>query len=610
MQKGETDNMCGIVGYVGKNNCVRVLIDGLEKLEYRGYDSAGIAYFNQGKINIFKESEKLENLKNELDLSIGSNIGIGHTRWATHGTAKKENSHPHQVGKFTIVHNGIIENYVDIKCDLEKKGYVFNSDTDTEVLCALLDYLYKSDKNVLNVIIKASEMVKGSYAVGVLCDDEKDKIYVMKNKSPLIIGVGKDENFIASDVPAILDKTDNYISLEDGDYGVITKDKIKVYNDKKLRNYEVEKFEFGADLIDKKGYSHYMLKEIHEQPDVFKKTVNEYVNTNLDGLIKKMPDFTKYNKIRIVACGSATHAALVGKQMLEEYGNVKTDVETASEFRYSKPFLSKDELVIVISQSGETADTLEALKLAKDNGNDTLGIINAKGSSIARSADMVLYTQAGKEIAVATTKAYSAQVAMLSLIALNLSYRKDLISSSEIKEILNSVRTLPSQMEELLGNDEKYKEIAEKLAPHNDIFFIGRKVDYALAQEGSLKLKEISYTHSDAYAAGELKHGTISLIEPGTPVIAIVTDDFVAPKTVSNMIEVKSRGANVLYITNKTDDLKDGLYDERLVIPRTHKLFSPLLTIIPLQMIAYEVAKIKGCNIDKPKNLAKSVTVE
>ncbi len=603
--------MCGIIGYVGKNNnCVRVLIDGLEKLEYRGYDSAGIAYFNDGKINIFKENGKLENLKNKIDLSSSSNIGIGHTRWATHGKPKKENSHPHQVGKFTIVHNGIIENYGEIKTDLEKKGYVFKSNTDTEVLCALFDYLYKSCKDVLKVIKKASEIIKGSYAVGILCDDKKDKIYVIKNKSPLIIGVGKDENFIASDVPAILDKTNYYISLEDNDYGVITKDEIKIYNNEKLKNYDVEKFEFDADLMDKKGYQHYMLKEIHEQPDVFKKTVNDYVNTSLDGLIKKMPDFTKYNKIRIVACGSATHAALVGKQMLEEYGNVKTDVETASEFRYSKPFLNKDELVIVISQSGETADTLEALKLAKDNGNDTLGIINSKGSSIARCADMVLYTKAGKEIAVATTKAYSAQVAMLSLIALNLSYKKDLISTHEIKEILNSIRTLPSQMQELLSNEGEYKTIAEKLASHNDIFFIGRKVDYALAQEGSLKLKEISYTHSDAYAAGELKHGTISLIDEKTPVIAIVTDESVAAKTISNMIEVKSRGADVLYITNRLDDVEDGLYDKKLVIPLTHKLFQPLLTIIPLQMIAYEVAKIKGCNIDKPKNLAKSVTVE
>lgn len=602
--------MCGIVGYVGENNnCVRVLIDGLEKLEYRGYDSAGVAYFNNGKINILKESGKIENLKNNIDLDSKSNIGIGHTRWATHGIASKNNSHPHKVGKFTIVHNGIVENYISIKNDLIKKGYEFKSETDTEVVCALLDYLYKSDSNILNVIRKAKEIVKGSYALGILCDNDKDNLYVIKNKSPLIIGVGNNENFIASDVPAILDKTSNYISLNDGDYGVINKGNIKLYHDGKEKSFDVENFEFDASLIDKKGYSHYMLKEIHEQPEVFKKTVNPYVNTNLDGLIEKMPDFTKYNRIRIVACGSATHAALVGKQMLEEYGNVRTDVETASEFRYSKTFLDKDELVIVISQSGETADTLEALKVAKENGNDTLGIINAKGSSIAREADMVLYTEAGKEIAVATTKAYSAQVAMLSLIALNLSYKKKLIDKNEIKEILESVRKLPNQMEELLSKDDEYKEIAEELAKHNDIFFIGRKVDYALAMEGSLKLKEISYTHSEAYPAGELKHGTISLIEEGTPVVGIVTDDDIAPKTISNIVEVKSRGANVLYITNRLDEQED-FYDKKILIPKTHKLFEPLLTIIPLQMIAYHVANIKGCDIDKPKNLAKSVTVE
>ncbi len=603
--------MCGIVGYVGKkDNCVRVLIDGLEKLEYRGYDSAGIAYFNGEKINIVKESGKLENLKNIVNFNDQSQIGIGHTRWATHGGAKKQNSHPHKIGKFTIVHNGIIENYANLKNDLIKKGYTFNSDTDTEVACALIDYLYENDKNIANVIKKANEIMIGSYAIGILCDDEPNNLYVIKNKSPLIIGVSEDEKFIASDVPAILDKTDNYISLDDGDYGVITKDNIKLYNSGKEKEFKIQKFEFDADLMDKKGYPHYMLKEIHEQPDVFKKTVNPYINNDFDGLMKKMPDFTKYSKVRIVACGSATHAALVGKQMLEEYGNVKTDVETASEFRYSKPFLNKDELVIVISQSGETADTLEALKLAKDNKNDTLGIINAKGSSIARCSNMVLYTEAGKEIAVATTKAYSAQVAMLSLIALNLSCKKNLISKEEMMDILKSVRNLPNQMQELLDKNDEYEQIAKKLAEHNDIFFIGRKVDYALAQEGSLKLKEISYTHSEAYAAGELKHGTISLIESGTPVIAIVTDDFIAPKTISNMIEVKSRGADVLYITNRNNDEDDKLYDNRIIIPRTHKLFQPLLTIIPLQKIAYEVAKIKGCNIDKPKNLAKSVTVE
>lgn len=602
--------MCGIVGYVGENNnCVRVLIDGLEKLEYRGYDSAGIAYFNNGKINISKESGKIENLKNNIDLDSKSKLGIGHTRWATHGVPSQNNSHPHRVGKFAIVHNGIIENYVSIKNDLIKKGYKLKSDTDTEVMCALLDYLYKSDKNILNVIRKSKEIVKGSYALGILCDDDKENLYVIKNKSPLIIGVGNNENFIASDVPAILDKTSNYVSLNDGDYGVISRDNIKLYNNGKEKSFVVENFEFDASLIDKKGYPHYMLKEIHEQPEVFKKTVNPYVNTDLTGLISKIPDFTKYSRIRIVACGSATHAALVGKQMLEEYGNVRTDVETASEFRYSKPFLNKDELVIVISQSGETADTLEALKVAKENGNDTLGIINAKGSSIAREADMVLYTEAGKEIAVATTKAYSAQVAMLSLISLNLSYKKNLIDKKEIKEILESVRKLPSQMEELLSKDEEYKEIAKELAKYNDIFFIGRKVDYALSMEGSLKLKEISYIHSEAYPAGELKHGTISLIEEGTPVVGIVTDDDIAAKTISNIVEVKSRGANVLYITNILDN-HEKFYDKKVLIPKTHKLFEPLLTIIPLQMIAYHVANIKDCDIDKPKNLAKSVTVE
>lgn len=609
-KKGEKNNMCGIVGYVGENNnCVRVLIDGLEKLEYRGYDSAGIAYFNNGKVNISKESGKIENLRNNIDLEHKSKLGIGHTRWATHGNPTKNNSHPHKVGKFTIVHNGIIENYMIIKNDLMKKGYEFKSDTDTEVMCALLDYLYESDSNILNVIRKAKEIVKGSYALGILCDDNPNDLYVIKNKSPLIIGIGNNENFIASDVPAILDKTSNYVSLNDGDYGVINKDGIKLYHNGKEKSFNAEKFEFDASLIDKKGYPHYMLKEIHEQPEVFKKTVNPYVNTDFDGLLSKMPDFTKYNRIRIVACGSATHAALVGKQMLEEYGNVRTDVETASEFRYSKTFLNKDELVIVISQSGETADTLEALKVAKENGNDTLGIINTKGSSIAREADMVLYTEAGKEIAVATTKAYSAQVAMLSLIALNLSYKKNIIDKNEIKEILESVRKLPSQMEELLSKDDEYKEIAEELAKHNDIFFIGRKVDYALAMEGSLKLKEISYTHSEAYPAGELKHGTISLIEEGTPVVGIVTDDDIASKTISNIVEVKSRGANVLYITNRLDD-QGSFYDNKITIPKTHKLFEPLLTIIPLQMIAYHVADIKGCDIDKPKNLAKSVTVE
>lgn len=603
--------MCGIVGYVGnQGNCVRVLIDGLKRLEYRGYDSAGIAYFNNGKINLTKESGKLENLSNVMDLNEKANLGIGHTRWATHGKADKCNAHPHRVGKFTIVHNGIVENYNVLKNELMKKGYCFNSETDTEVVCALLDYLYKSDKNVLDCIRKLNEILDGSYALGIICDEKPDELYSVKKNSPLIIGINDGENYIASDVPAILDKTKKHIVLEDGDYAKITKDTIKVYHDGKEKKVETKTFEFDASSIDKQGYEHFMLKEIHEQPDVFKRTTNPYLNDGLDGLIEKMPDFSKYGKVRIIACGSATHAGLIGKQMIERYANVETQVDTASEFRYNKQFLRDDELVIVVSQSGETADTLEALKIAKKNGNDTLGIINEKGSSIAREAKIVLYTEAGKEIAVATTKAYSAQVAMLSLIALNISYSKNLVNKKEIAEILKDAKSLPTHMEELLQNEEVYKEIANQIKEYNDVFFIGRSLDYALAMEGSLKLKEISYTHSEAYAAGELKHGTISLIEEGTPVVAIVTDDNVASKTISNIKEVKSRGANVIYITNRNDEEDQTFYDSKITVPKVNDLFSPLLTVIPLQMIAYELAKLKGCNIDKPKNLAKSVTVE
>lgn len=610
-KKGEINNMCGIVGYVGsKGNCVHSLINGLKRLEYRGYDSAGIAFVKDGKVNIIKEQGKIVNLINNMDINEISNIGIGHTRWATHGRATKENSHPHRIGEVTIVHNGIIENYNILKSMLIGKGYLFKTETDTEVLCALIDYYYKQDYNMLNAIEKVKNDVVGSYAVGIICDKEPNNLYAIKNKCPLLIGVSSDENYITSDMLAILDKTSNFISLEDGDYAKITSNKIELFNDGNKKNLKIENFKYALSEIEKQGYEHYMLKEIHEQPEVFKKTVNPYVNTNIDGIIEQMPSFDKYNKIRIVACGSATHAALIGKQMIEEYANIKTDVETASEFRYSKPFLSPDELVILISQSGETADTLEALRLARLNGNDTLGIINSKGSSIAREADIVLYTEAGKEIAVATTKAYSAQVAMLSLIAFNMAYKNKLISKKEIIEIQESIKTIPSYMEELLANDEEYKEIAKELAKHNDIFFIGRKVDYALAEEGSLKLKEVSYTHSEAYQAGELKHGTISLIEEGTPVVAIVTDEGIAPKTINNMKEVRARGANVLYITNSNEENSRDFYDKRINIPKVHPLFSPLLAVIPLQLIAYHVAKIKECDIDKPRNLAKSVTVE
>ncbi len=603
--------MCGIVGYVGKKgDCVRVLSDGLKRLEYRGYDSAGIAYIDNDKLSVIKEEGKLENLLSKIDFNKKANLGIGHTRWATHGEANKTNAHPHVVGKFAVVHNGIIENEKEIKKQLESKGYKFKSDTDTEVISALLDYYYSKNNDVLKSIDAIDKTLKGAYALGIICMDDKDTLYAVKKNSPLIIGAGDNENYIASDVPAILGRTNKYTVLEDGDYAKITNNSIDIYNDGKKKDTKLKEFLYDDAIIDKQGYEHYMLKEINEQPEVFKKTTSSYLETGVSSLIDKMPDFSRYNKIRIVACGSATHAGLVGKQMIEKYANVKTEVDTASEFRYNKLFLDKDELVIVVSQSGETADTLEALKIAKKNGNDTLGIINEKESSIARSAKLVLYTEAGKEIAVATTKAYSAQVAMLSLIALNMSVNKNIIDKSEIKEILSDVKALPSYMEELLNNTKEYERIADYLVKHNDVFFIGRGVDYALSMEGSLKLKEISYTHSEAYAAGELKHGTISLIDNGTPVIGIVTDDNIAPKTISNIKEVKSRGAKVIYITNRKDDIDNEFYDEKIEIPKVNDLLSPLLTVIPLQLIAYYVAKKKDCSIDKPKNLAKSVTVE
>lgn len=600
--------MCGIVGYVGNDdNCVRILINGLKRLDYRGYDSAGIAYFKNGEINIIKSSGKLVNLKNKVDLNDNSNIGIGHTRWATHGNATTTNSHPHKAGKFTIVHNGIIENHEELKKCLEKRGYVFLSETDSEVIAALLDYLYKSEKDMVKVIEDAKKMMNGTYAVGIICDDVKDELYAVRNSSPLIVGFGEKENYIASDLSAILDKTKKYVTLENDDVAILSPENVDIYKDGVKKSYDVKTTSYTDDEVSKNGYEYFMLKEINEQPEVFKRTLLDYVNTSYSNFLDSMPDLTKYKKIRIVACGSATHAGLVGKQMIERFANVKTEVETASEFRYNPLFLDDDELVIVISQSGETMDTLKALERAKENKNDTLGIINARESSIARESDYVLYTNAGKEVAVATTKAYSAQVLVLTLIAMNLAYKKKIFTSDEIRNILTEAKEIPNKMEYVLS-DHRYKEIAEKIKDQNDVFFIGRGVDYALAQEGSLKLKEISYVHSEAYAAGELKHGTISLIENQTPVVAVITDDRIAAKTISNIKEVKARGAYVICITN--DDYDLSCADEVIKVPKTNDLFAPLLSVIPLQTIAYELAKIKGNDVDKPRNLAKSVTVE
>ena len=603
--------MCGIIGYVGKNNnAIEVIIEGLLRLEYRGYDSAGIAYVKDGLLEIEKEKGKICNLKEKLDFNNKSNLGIGHTRWATHGQPNYVNSHPHKVGKISVVHNGIIENYAELKEELIEKGYDFKSSTDTEVAAALLDSIYKETNSIEQTIAIFKERARGAYALGIIVDDDYDHLYAVKKDSPLIIACGEEENYIASDVPAILKYTNKYIVLNDGEFAKISADKILVYDEKaELRKPEIREFQGNSNDVEKNGYDHYMLKEIYEQPEVIKATTNPYIENGLDSLMNNMPDFSKYKKIDIVACGSAYHAGLVGKNLIEEFSNVPVNVEIASEYRYKKLFLDEETLVIVVSQSGETADTLAALKIAKEHGSDTLGIINVVESSIARAAHQVLYTKAGAEIAVATTKAYSSQIALLSLIALNIANNKS-VDKEEILKVLKDIKALPTLMQSVLNEKDHYKEIAEQIYNHESIFFIGRGVDYALSMEGSLKLKEISYINSQSYAAGELKHGTISLIEEGTPVIAIVTEEGLAEKTISNIKEVKSRGAKVILVASDNINISGDFYDELILVPTTSKLLQSNLTVIPLQMLSYEIAKLRGCDVDKPKNLAKSVTVE
>ena len=590
--------MCGIVGFIGKEQkAINVLINGLKHLEYRGYDSAGIAFINNKKLNIIKEKGRISNLENNIPTDVDSNLGIGHTRWATHGIASKENAHPHRSNNITIVHNGIIENYLEIKNELLEKGYSFLSETDTEVASALLDYYYNVNNNdIIKAIIDFEKKAIGAYAIGIIVNNDYDNLYAIKKGSPLIIGVGNNENYIASDVPAIISYTRKYITLNDGEFAKINSSKIEVYDkDGNIIKKDIREFEGDPSSIDKCGYDHYMLKEIFEEPVVIK--------NNIDNSI---PDISKYKNITIVACGSAMHAGLVGKYLIEKYGNIKVDVEIASEFRYKKLFINKDTLVIAISQSGETADTLEAVKISKKLGSHTLGIINVKESSIARECDSVIYTNAGSEIAVATTKAYLAQVEILSLLAYKISNK----NLDEVKNYIDDLKKLPVIIEELLNNKELYYEIANDIYNKNDIFFIGRGIDYALCMEGSLKLKEISYLHSEAYAAGELKHGTISLIEDGTPVIGVVTDKSISDKTISNLKEVKSRGANVILLTTTDIDKEGDFYNKKIIIPSINPLLQPLADIIPLQLIAYKVARLNNCDIDKPKNLAKSVTVE
>lgn len=587
--------MCGITGYIGKNNnSIQVVMDGLESLEYRGYDSAGIAYVDNNKINIIKEQGKIINLKNKLDYSLKSSLAIGHTRWATHGEPSSVNSHPHSVGKFTIVHNGIIENYLELKEELIKNNYELKSSTDTEVACAYMDYIYKTEKDILKTLNTVTKIFRGSYAFGILCEDDLNNLYALRKTSPLIIALGNDENYIASDVPAILKYTNKYMLLNDNEIAKIDTKNIIIY-DEQLNKVKKELLEFEGtfEASMKCGYDYFMLKEINEQPTVFENSISEYMNINQ----KKLPNFSKYNKIHIVACGSAYHTGLVGKYLIEKYANIQVDVEVASEYRYKKNFYDKNTLVIFVSQSGETADTLACVRKVNEDNVDTLSIVNVVGSSIARESKYVIYTKAGCEIAVATTKAYLAQLSIFALLTTWLSKNNDLLKGSD---------KIPTLINEIIN--QNYKDIAEKIYKNHNIFFIGRGIDYALCMEGSLKLKEISYINSVAYQAGELKHGTISLIEKDTPVIAIATNDELLEKTISNIKEVKARGAKVIFVTNT--DINGDFYDYIIRIPKSNDVLQPILTIIPLQLIAFEVAKLNECDIDKPRNLAKSVTVE
>lgn len=580
--------MCGIIGYIGKkHNGVDVIIDGLKHLEYRGYDSSGIAFIEDNKVVIKKEVGRITNLEKLLDNN-KTMVGIGHTRWATHGKPTKTNAHPHKQGAITLVHNGIIENFIDIKEELIKNGYTFSSDTDTEVASAYIDYLYKENHDMIKALSLASKKFIGSYAFGIINEDEKDKLYALRKDSPLIIGIGENENFIASDVPSILKYTNKYIDIDNDEVIKLTENMPEVYNlECKKIDKQINEFEGDSSLVEKNGYETYMLKEIHEEAEVIKKTSEE----NIDF------DLTKYDEIDIVACGSAYHAGLIGKYMIEKLVNKKVNVSIASEYQYDKHFYEGKTLLIAISQSGETADTKKCVTIANESGIDSLAIVNVKGSSIARISKHVIYTLAGPEIAVATTKAYLAQITTLILLAINNSGKE--INREELQK-------LPYYIENLTSKD--YLTLAKELYQKDDIYFIGRGIDYALCMEGSLKLKEISYIHSEAYAAGELKHGTISLINEGTPVIVVATNDLYL-KTISNAKEVKARGARVILLTNK-EVINDGVYDEIIIIPNVKEELTPILAIIPLQLLAYETAKLRGNDIDKPKNLAKSVTVE
>ncbi|MCD8390864.1 MAG: glutamine--fructose-6-phosphate transaminase (isomerizing) [Firmicutes bacterium] len=607
--------MCGIVGYIGGSQAAPILLESLEKLEYRGYDSAGVAVYNKNAIEFAKSKGRLVNLKEKTNNGedLKGIVGIGHTRWATHGEPSDLNAHPHlsSSGRFAVVHNGIIENYISLKKKLCDKGFEFISETDTEVIAHLFEYYYKGD--IMDTIIKVIDRVEGSYALGVLCSDYPDRFFAVRKSSPMIVGLGDGENFISSDVAAIIKHTRDIYYLEDNEIVVLKADGVKVYNtDKEEVKKEVSKVTWDIDAAEKGGYEHFMMKEIEEQPTALEKTISPRIKDGkivLDDISLTTEDIKKIRKIYIIACGSAYHVGVVAKYVIEKMCRISVETQVASEFRYCDPIVGANDLVIAISQSGETADTLAALKEAKNHGARILSIVNVVGSAIANASDDVLYTWAGPEIAVATTKAYSTQLSVIYLLATYMADKLGLLTSGEYAKLIRDLQELPAKVAEVLENKDKIQYLASKFFNCHSIFFIGRNLDYAVALEGSLKLKEISYIHSEAYAAGELKHGTISLIEDGTLVIAIATNNDLFDKTVSNAKEVKARGAVVMGIATEKNDMSE-VADYEIKIPDTSDILLPSLTVIPLQMFGYYVASNKGCDIDKPRNLAKSVTVE
>lgn len=609
--------MCGIVGYLGNRQATDVLVDGLSKLEYRGYDSAGVAV-NNGKDNleIRKFQGRLAVLAEDLQKSpIEGHLGIGHTRWATHGVPSDENAHPHfnEDKTIAVVHNGIIENYLELRAELQAEGYHFVSQTDTEVAAHMISKYYQGD--LLDAVYKATARFRGAYALGVICTDNDKELVAVRKDSPLIVGLGDGENFIASDIPAVLKYTRKVYYLENGEYVHITADKVQVLNEnREVVDKKVNEITWDVEAASKGGYDHFMIKEIYEQPEGTKNTLMRRLDENgeikLDDIDITKEQLDKINKIYIVACGTAYNAGLVGAHAVQRFLKVPVVTDIASEFRYSDPFMDENTLVILASQSGETADTLSVLREAKAKGATVLSIANVVGSSIARESDYTLYTWAGPEIAVASTKAYTTQIVAFIMIALDFAYKKGTITKEEYMNYIEELKLIPDQVAEVLKCEDQVKEIAKQLVDKKDVFYLGRGLDYSTAMEGALKIKEISYTHAEAFAAGELKHGTIALIEEGVPVVVLATQQNLFEKMLSNMQEVKARGAYVISVTEQGNTEVEKSSDAVIYIPKVDNILAGILSVIPLQLLAYYVAKDRGCDIDKPRNLAKSVTVE